>query len=258
MSNSKKYYSILEAYYGIYEQTPPPSATPQAKPTSSLEDLRRASAQATMAGPSKEAQALMSSRTKALLGADKLKAGISGQENVAQMKASMSSTDTPSRSLSPINPEWAKANPKLATAEIERRRIRGTSQSDNPLLSPEMRARMPMTPSVQSPDVSKLPKGNQSLVSNPNAVKGVPPKGIPPKPTPSATAPKPTPSTTTTKPISPTPEQLKLYNQAYANRNNPFAKGRIKSELAKLTPEQKASLKSYASSQGHDWTGYDI
>jgi hypothetical protein len=249
MSNSKKYYSILEAYYGIYEQTPTPSATPQAKPTSSLEDLRRASAQATMAGPSKEAQALMSSRTKALLGSDRLKAGVSGQENVAQMKASMSSTNTPSRSLSPINPEWAKANPKLATAEIERRRIRGTSQSDNPLLSPEMRARMPMAPSVQSPDVSKLPKGNQSLVSNPNAVKGVPPTGTPPKPT---------PSTTTAKPISPSPEQLKLYNQAYANRNNPFAKGRIKSELAKLTPEQKASLKSYASSQGHDWTGYDI
>jgi hypothetical protein len=71
---------------------------------------------------------------------------------------------------------WAKANPKLAAAKAERDRIRGTRQTDNPLMK-NMRSRLPMkSPSVQSPAVSKPGKGYQSLVNNPNALKAATPK----------------------------------------------------------------------------------
>ena len=66
---------------------------------------------------------------------------------------------------------WKKANPELATAAAEKARIRGTAQTDNPLMK-DMRSRMPLnSPSVQSPKVAKLGSGNQSLVNNPNAFK---------------------------------------------------------------------------------------
>jgi len=69
--------------------TPPRPAVPAAPQKTfqqELDDLRKASAQATMAGPSREAQALMSDRTKIMLGPEKLKAGIEGQERVEKMK----------------------------------------------------------------------------------------------------------------------------------------------------------------------------
>jgi hypothetical protein len=70
--------------------------------------------------------------------------------------------------------QWAKANPKLAAAAAEKARIRGTQQTDNPLMK-DMKSRLPMnSPSVQSPDVAKLGAGNQSLVNNPNAFKAAP------------------------------------------------------------------------------------
>jgi len=70
-----------------------------------LAALRKASAQATMAGPSREAQALMSDRTKRMLGADKLRAGIAGQERVETMKANLGkpvAATTPAASSTPI------------------------------------------------------------------------------------------------------------------------------------------------------------
>jgi hypothetical protein len=71
---------------------------------------------------------------------------------------------------------WAKANPTLAAASAERARIRGTQQTDNPLMK-DMKSRLPMnSPSVQSPSVSNLGQGNQSLVNNPNALKAATPK----------------------------------------------------------------------------------
>ncbi len=65
-----------------------------------------------------------------------------------------------------------KANPELADAAAEKARIRGTAQTDNPLIDKQMRSRMPAgAPIVQSPRVAKLGSGNQSLVNNPNAFK---------------------------------------------------------------------------------------
>jgi hypothetical protein len=93
---------------------------------------------------------------------------------------------------------WAKANPKLAAASAERARTRGTQQTDNPLMK-DFKSRLPMnSPSVQSPDVAKLGKGNQSLTQNPSAFKAAP---APTKPAPAATATS-TPATTTTKPAT--------------------------------------------------------
>ena len=71
------------------------SSAPAPKPD--LNALRQASASATMAGPSKEAQALMSDRTKNILsgqsvygGPNKLKAGTDAQVGVEKMKTAMS------------------------------------------------------------------------------------------------------------------------------------------------------------------------
>jgi len=74
-----------------------PTPTPPAAPRTTLNDpadldaLRKASAQATMAGPSREAQALMAQtaqgrRALVRMGPEKLKAGIEGQERVERMK----------------------------------------------------------------------------------------------------------------------------------------------------------------------------
>ena len=81
--SAENYKGLQEAYNSIYEAL---------NDQSELDNLRKASAQATMAGPSKEAQALMSTRAKRLLGPDKLKAGIAGQERVQRM---MSGTPEP-------------------------------------------------------------------------------------------------------------------------------------------------------------------
>jgi hypothetical protein len=85
--------------------------------------------------------------------------------------------------------QWRSANPKLAAAADEKARIRGTQQTDNPLMK-DMRSNLPMnSPSVQSPAVAKLGAGNQSLVNNPNAFKAAPPKPAAPAAKP-AEAPK--------------------------------------------------------------------
>jgi hypothetical protein len=216
----------------------------------SLSDLRSAAAKATMAGPSKEAQSLMSTRTKNILGPEKLSAGIKAQQSVETMRSSM-----PSPSSTPLpaaNPEWAKANPKLATAYNERQRIRGTAQTDNPLMK-DMRSNLSLTPSVQSKDVATLGKGFQSLTQNPNAVKPLPAK------TPTApTLPKPTstPVPTSTTPVPTAPAQPKPgLSDAEKKRIDDFRalgplqklqqKSQLEKELASLTPEQRQQVMDY-------------
>ena len=60
---------------------------------------------------------------------------------------------------------WRKSNPKLAAAAAERQRIRGTAQTDNPLMK-DMRSSLPVTPTVQAPAVKNLGSGQQSLTQN--------------------------------------------------------------------------------------------
>lgn len=95
--------------------------------------------------------------------------------NLAKVFQSSASGLSPSKITQIFTPKqtamdkWRAANPILAAAADERVRIRGTAQTDNPLISKEMRVRMPVTSTVQSPEVAKLGKGYQSLVQNPYA-----------------------------------------------------------------------------------------
>ena len=88
-----------------------------------------------------------------------------------------------------------------------------------------------------------------------------PPASTPPTPAPSSTQPpgQQPPAPSSTKPAPPralTPEELKNYNRAYNNKDNPFAKGQIRAAWNKMTPDQKAAFLAHAKSQGHDWSDY--
>jgi hypothetical protein len=109
-----------------------------------------------MAGPSKEAQSLMSTRAKNLIGQSKLDAGIKAQQGVETMKSQIPSS---SSSLPAPNAAWAKANPKLATAYVERQRTYGTAQSDNPLMR-DTRGSLPQPklPTTQTPTAPPQPQ----------------------------------------------------------------------------------------------------
>ena len=94
------------------------SAVVPPAPKPDLNALRQASASATMAGPSKEAQALMSDRTKNILsgqsvygGPNKLKAGTDAQVGVEKMKTAMS---VPQAAPSPAGTSTA---PSLTTRQ---------------------------------------------------------------------------------------------------------------------------------------------
>ena len=100
----ENYKGLQEAYNSIYEAL---------NDQSELDNLRKASAQAMMAGPSKEAQALMSDRTKRMLGADKLRAGIAGQERVQRMMSGTPEpTSTPKPTASPAPTSTTVPTPK--------------------------------------------------------------------------------------------------------------------------------------------------
>jgi len=119
---------------------------------------------------------------------------------------------------------WRKSNPKLAAAADERERIRGTAQSDNPLLD-KMGLRSGMragSPTVQSPtlerDLGNLAPNYTRLTQNPNA--GISPT---PKPAP-AQAPgnekpgysgPPTPGTETAPVKPPKKEDKPVKKEAY-------------------------------------------
>tara|TARA_Y100000389_G_C17436684_1_gene505973 strand:- start:65 stop:1090 length:1026 start_codon:yes stop_codon:yes gene_type:complete len=110
---------------------------------------------------------------------------------------------------------WKKANPKLADAAAEKARIRGTAQTDNPLIDKQMRSRMPLnSPSVQSPRVAKLGSGNQSLVNNPNAFKAAKrPATAATSAKPVATPDKPVATSATKK--GPIPLKVEPYKESY-------------------------------------------
>jgi hypothetical protein len=98
---------------------------------------------------------------------------------------------------------FAKANPGLAAAAAEKARIRGTQQTDNPLMK-SMRSRLPMnSPSVQAPAVAGLGKGNQSLSQNPNAFKAAPPKPVATSTAPEVKATNTIAAKTTPTPVTP-------------------------------------------------------
>jgi len=71
----------------------------------------------------------------------------------------------------------AKA-PSTSVANAEKARIRGTNQTDNPLMK-DFKSSLPAPTSSQSPAVSKLGAGNQSLTTNPSVPKPASPAATP-------------------------------------------------------------------------------
>lgn len=133
---------------------------------------------------------------------------------------------------------WRKANPRLA--EVERLR---QMQKDS--------GKSPSDAGFREKTVNPVMYGKKSVETS---QKENPPKTAPTKPVETPTSAKASPAPTLS------PEQQKLYKQAYENRNNPLAKGTIKDKLSKMTPEQRAQFKKYAEAQGHssDWKDYNI
>ena len=160
--------------------TPSPVSptTPQKTFQQELDDLRKASAQATMAGPSKEAQSLMSGRAKNILGAEKLRAGIEGQQRVEKMKSEigMSKVEAPkstplvSSTSIPTPPPAPKVSSGLSKDQLNQYN-RATSALQNPLTSGMARGKVKDTFTKLDPEQQKTfrdylstrPKSEQDL-----------------------------------------------------------------------------------------------
>lgn len=154
-------------------------ATPKKTFQQELDDLRKASAQATMAGPSKEAQALMSTRAKNILGPEKLRAGIEGQQRVEKMKSEIGvvapkpQAPTPPAAASnrqPTPPPPPKTSPGLTKDQLKQYN-QATSALQNPLTSGIAKGRVKDTYGKMNTDQQKVfkdylktrPKSEQDL-----------------------------------------------------------------------------------------------
>ena len=155
--------------------TPAAPAVPQKTFQQELDDLRKASAQATMAGPSKEAQALMSTRTKNILGPEKLRAGIEGQERVEKMKSEIGmpkvQVSAPTlKSQTPTPPPPPKSSAGLTKDQLKQYN-QATSALQNPLTSGMARGKVKDTYGGLTPEQQKSfkdylktrPKSEQDL-----------------------------------------------------------------------------------------------
>lgn len=208
--NDKEYKGLQEAYKSVYE-----ALTDQ----SELDNLRKASAQATMAGPSKEAQALMSDRTKRMLGADKLKAGIAGQEKVQRMMSGAPEPTSP-KPTAPTAPITSTSAPKPTTIQPG---TFGTTMGPGPTFKGG-----PVPPPIV----------------NRNAI----------QPTDWGSIKSPTTSTQTPQaPKPPVADRSADYQKAWDNRGNPLAKGKIRDTWSKMSPEEKAAAKEWAKSNNKNW-----
>jgi hypothetical protein len=99
--------------------------------------------------------------------------GVEGTGTGANFKAGAWSSADKSR----YSAQAAKA-PSTSVANAEKARIRGTNQTDNPLMK-DFKSSLPAPTSSQSPAVSKLGAGNQSLTTNPSVPKPASPAATP-------------------------------------------------------------------------------
>ena len=99
--------------------------------------------------------------------------GVEGTGTGANFKAGAWSSADKSR----YSAQAAKA-PSTSVANAERTRIRGTNQTDNPLMK-DFKSSLPAPTSSQSPAVAKLGAGNQSLTTNASVPKPAAPAATP-------------------------------------------------------------------------------
>lgn len=52
----------------------------------------------------------------------------------------------------------------------------------------------------------------------------------------------------------PSPEMVSKFEQAWQNRNNPFARSKIEDAWSQMTPEQKQQAKDWGASKGYNWS----
>mgnify|MGYP006267242023 CR=1 FL=1 len=127
-----------------------------------LDAIRSAATKATLAGPSKEAQALMSSRTKALLGDDKLRAGREAQQKVASMMNPPSSPS--STGALPQGPRPSAQAPTLSTpVGALPQGPRPSTQAPRPPAATGLPPQGPR-PSTQAPRPPAAPHPSQSQI----------------------------------------------------------------------------------------------
>lgn len=146
--------------------------------------------------------------------------------------------------------QWAKANPKLAAASAERARIRGTAQTDNPLMK-DFKSSLPAPTSSQSPAVSKLGAGNQSLTTNASV-----PKPAAPAATPSLgqrAAAMTSPGSSQYKATTPTAAV------AAAPSSSPAASGSVVPATNKIAAmKQQPEVKPQAIAASYEYDAYDL
>lgn len=150
--SEENYKGLQEAYNSIYE-----ALNDQAE----LDNLRKASAQATMAGPSKEAQALMSDRAKRMLGADKLRAGIEGQERVQRMMKGIpepTSTPKPTAPPAPTSTTVPTPKPEIKPGDFGTTMGPGPTFKGGPVPPPITTPK----PQTQTPQAPKPPVADRS------------------------------------------------------------------------------------------------
>jgi len=213
--------------------TPPPAPRTTLNDPADLDALRKASAQATMAGPSREAQALMSDRTKRMLGPEKLKAGIEGQERVEKMKNEIGRPQPKPEASTPASTPAAKTGTGIVLAKkdgISGTLNKATGEFTAGKFDKDQEARYTQR------------RGAEQLKTDASKVKNTNPETRQPQPPP----PK-------EPPTGLTPDQLKQYNQATSALQNPLtsgiAKGRVKDAYAKMNPQQQQVFRDYIKSR---------
>ena len=206
------------------------ASAPAPKPD--LNALRQASASATMAGPSKEAQALMSDRTKNILsgqsvygGPNKLKAGTDAQVGVEKMKTAMS---TPQAAVSS---EPTKIGPAAQGGILARK------DGQSGTIDPKTKVFTAGTfDAGQSARYDKM-RGVDKLKSDAATVAA----------SKASTTPPPPATQQTTPPL--TTQQQSMYDTALKNKGNPMIKARFNS----LSPEEQAAFRAQAKADGVDF-----
>ena len=214
------------------------ASAPAPKPD--LNALRQASANATMAGPSKEAQALMSDRTKNILsgqsvygGPNKLKAGTDAQVGVEKMKTAMS---TPQAAVSS---EPTKIGPAAQGGILARK------DGQSGTIDPKTKVFTAGTfDAGQSARYDKM-RGVDKLKSDAATVATS--KASTPPPATQQTTPPPATQQTTPPPL--TTQQQSMYDMARRNKGNPMIKARFNS----LSPQEQAAFRAQAKADGVDF-----